>query len=838
MRNRSTMSNLARGMRTFVLLAVLPVVAMAAEKRVDNPVDAWMIAQMGPGGKAVEGAWKRRPEILDTTDVKAGDFAVVFTVEDPAKQGAFGFCPGPFIEHWAVSRDHALHLWAKAKAEPAPSAWSLVLYDTQAKRATAELSGMTANGEWREFTLPLKSLKADDGFNFGAVRSVQVEAAIPKGARLWLDDVYFKNGDTELGVSDKTITQYMAEAAATRQKRVEAALPTGTGMSGQAEAGALWAGRDLEKVNQQLIAWFQKEKAAENVAGNWDLHITTGLHMLYYGYSSKGKLKPGRLTPECEKELLELCWKHSELKNDIATARHSTWWVTGSENHDINFKVANLLSSQMFMHEPDYVKRTYPDLGRMQGYGYAGGFLMKAGTVAPFGRGTYKDGQKYTAEDHYKAWGAFWKDWFAERAKHGFFIEHNASGYMKYTNKFLHDIYAWCEDADLRRQCRMFMDLVWAQWAQDHVLTCSAGAGTRMKNNGYAAMSELVVFLLGGPVDGGTCYFQTLSDYEWPRAVWELMLDRRGKGEYAFLSRKPNEEQDVWPRPAGLEYTMMIRPDSRLARYSWVTPDYVLGTRMDHPAAMYCHLSVGREGMVFATMPESFLSWGGYNRSVQARNVILFQGKRNWLSRSPEWFMGWTASPAPEGVEFGNGLKRLEEKDGWVFVEEGNAYAAIRFVSPAPEAKDKPSPVDDEGFKLLEPRRDSYSLKRGASGGGAMTSSNDFPVVIVEAGRREIHPTLEAFQKDVLDNPLTLREVIGGYFLTYRGCGKDAPLIEFNAANNEMPTVDGVAVDYNCPTFDSPFLKGEAGGGVITITAPISRKKLVLDFNTIERHEE
>ena len=40
---------------------------------------------------------------------------------------------------------------------------------------------------------------------------------------------------------------------------------------------------------------------------------------------------------------------------------------------------------------------------------------------------------------------------------------------------------------------------------------------------------------------------------------------------------------------------------------------------------------------------------------------------------------------------------------------------------------------------------------------------------------------------------------------------------------------------YDCPTFDSPLLKGEAGSGVVTLTGPISGKKLVLDFNRIER---
>jgi hypothetical protein len=50
--------------------------------------------------------------------------------------------------------------------------------------------------------------------------------------------------------------------------------------------------------------------------------------------------------------------------------------------------------------------------------------------------------------------------------------------------------------------------------------------------------------------------------------------------------------------------------------------------------------------------------------------------------------------------------------------------------------------------------------------------------------------------------------------------------------------VGGQHISYECPAFDSPYLKGEAGSGVATLTGPISGKKLVLDFNKIERNEE
>ena len=36
---------------------------------------------------------------------------------------------------------------------------------------------------------------------------------------------------------------------------------------------------------------------------------------------------------------------------------------------------------------------------------------------------------------------------------------------------------------------------------------------------------------------------------------------------------------------------------------------------------------------------------------------------------------------------------------------------------------------------------------------------------------------------------------------------------------------------YDRPAFDSPWLKGRFGSGVVTLTGPISDEKLVLDFN-------
>jgi hypothetical protein len=835
-----------------------------AEKRVDNWVDAWLTAQTGPAGQAIQGRYKPDHDLLDTTDAKAGYFAVRYTVKNPQSQRAFGFQAGPYLAGWELGRDFSVKFWIKAESKTVATNWIVALFDKVGKRAHGVLEGMATDGKWHQFSIPFDSLSVDEGFDFKKVISFQVETELPKNARIWLDDVVFKNGPETLGVSDKTVTQYMAEAEASRPQRVHEFLATPNNSPAFQFIADLYTSANLEKVNQEIIAWVRKFHSENGEDGensttdnaSWGLWTNSALHWLLFGFSSKGKIAPGRLTPECEKELLSYYWKHLNLKNDIATARQSSWWVTGSENHDINFKSANLLSSQLFKNNPDYAKKIYPDLGRMQGYGYGSGGTFRAGQGSPvikMGSGRYKDGNDYNASDHYEAWVAFWKDFLAERARHGFFIEHNAPGYMSHTQRFLHDIYAWSEDKKVREQARMFIDLVWAQWAQDQILSINTGVAVR-GGPGWTRMGRMSEFLLGGaPGLGG---FYGFSDYQLPRQVWEMLLDRPGMGEYAFSSRKPNEAQDVWPQPTGTEYTILARPDSRLVRYTWVTPDYSMGTRMDHPDALYSHLSTARGGVNFPTNPNAMIQWGGNLLAVQDKGAALMQQKKTVRYQHPLWFPAYSPQHEPLQVILGSGLDRIEEKDGWVFVQAGNAYTALRIVTPAAENQEVnalgrplPTPVDfdKEGFGLfaLEPK--AYILEEGVpkfkgatlNAGKTMTATNLNSGLVVESSRKEQHATFEDFQKDVLDNPIHLKQVIAdGFLLTYRACGKDSKELELNCSSNQIPRVGGEFVRYDSPTFDSPFLRGEAGGGVVTLAGPISGKKAVLNFNKIERNEE
>ena len=227
--------------------------------------------------------------------------------------------------------------------------------------------------------------------------------------------------------------------------------------------------------------------------------------------------------------------------------------------------------------------------------------------------------------------------------------------------------------------------------------------------------------------------------------------------------------------------------------------------------------------------------------------MAVLQTCKSPRMRSPDWFPQAPHKPAPPAIEFGKGIHQIVEKGGWVFAAEGNAYAAVRIVStpaevaaavkarqatttgghepvnegamPVPREPGPPE-VDRAGFARLTPAEDTYTW---SSDRRTMTAQVDCASVIVEAARRKDYPTLEAFQQAILSNPICLRQVIYGYLITYKGLREGARTIDFNAASNEIPMLDGQYIRYDCPTFDCPYLHADFGSGCGDLGQPASR---------------
>ena len=624
----------------------------------------------------------------------------------------------------------------------------------------------------------------------------------------------------------------------------------------------LYLGMDIEEANAGIMEELEKPDVLDDP---WSLFLTPMLCRLYDNFSDKSDKFPGRLTPEVQEKLLEVLWLRTYEKNDIHWSKQSTWWMDGSENHDLNGKACNLVSSRIFMNEPEYKDRIYPDYGFGGGFhyghpGYYGKLDRSFG-----GRANLSDGKEYNAADHYEAWVGFLKEYFTERARRGFFVERAADGYMHHTLNFVDLVYTCSGDDELKEIVGNFFDLVWADWAQESISGLRGGMkGRHNYEGGYASITTLMRYYLGGVGAPDIWYYWSLiNGYQLPPVVMKTALDRQGLGCFEYISRGVGEEEGVWPRPMGMERSICCDTESRFVKYSYVTPDYVLGCQMEHPGAVHSHLSLTKRwhGMIFAQSPLSRVvtvgiqlagkdepgyvkSKKGYDmhinyRTVQSKSVMITQQARRITQVNPEWFPAGIMFDRGMGVFVGKDWDKLIEKEGWLFLQKGNAYVAIKPIlwdeeyEKAKRAKKGnttqmyfDSPKDDATVKIKD---GAYSWICDHK---VIQLEDRFSPVIIEAARKADHPTLEDFISDVLDNPIALyKTVVPGYnVLVYTGCGNDAKEIAFNAATMEMPTVGGEYIDYFYPmTFDSPYMKSAYKSGVITLQN--GDEKLVRDFN-------
>jgi hypothetical protein len=352
-----------------------------------------------------------------------------------------------------------------------------------------------------------------------------------------------------------------------------------------------------------------------------------------------------------------------------------------------------------------------------------------------------------------------------------------------------------------------------------------------------------------------------MTDHRPPAVVWNLVMNRAPLGAFAYISRTPGEEIPVSPRPPGNERTLMLDTDSRLLRYSWVTPDYIMGTQMDHPLALHSHLSTTKrfQGIIFPTNTRAIVqtrdlvqrpngSWGlgttGMYRSLQHGPVMITQQPRRLFIVSPEWFPAQGYQTHVYGVGFAANLSKVEDEGGWVFVEEGNAYLAVRVVAgqyQAPSAEDQ---EDDDDTVTPGAYQGNDSLTEPLSDKAAtwvmpkriLRCNDRHSPIIFEAGRRADYPTLADFKKHILGNSLVLHKtaIPGWYTLTYKSNGVE---YYFNATAPEAPKVNGVSVNYEHPRiFDSPWMQAGYRHGIVRLNDGVN--KLTIDFLRGERRAE
>lgn len=843
-----------------LLLGTIPSF-IQAEKRFDGWYEIDYLTGTAPDGSALADGRKNKAFHYDTADKKSGDFSVLYEQRLSPRSTKMGFTPYPYPV-WELSRKSSLHLWLKIEGNEWNSdvRFRIALRDQQHNGAFFDLNKADfSSGKWVELNIPLRTMDGIEDMDLRQVAELYLDTRLKRDAVVRFDDVYFhlpKKEGTIYGVTDKSIRQRMREARESRNMRANSAYqemaktekpPVLSNFWAQ-----LWLGEGLDDVNRQLVTKLTRDRnlldEKYGFADTWHLFATPWLIRVYMTFGPGERLTSGRLSEEAQEVILEILWERTFEKNDIHWARaRNPWWMDGSENHDMNMVVANYLSSLIFMKRPEYADRVYPDKGTGGGSGYW--FHVKKGDIrfhGPYGEASLSDGENYVAKDHYNAWGNHLKGVFRERARKGFFLEQASPTYMKYTLGFIQDVYEFTDDPGMKDLTKSFLDLVWSTWAMESLHGQRGGAKTR--DHLYLkvqsdSMYNMAKFMFGGMLEGGAPYYQLPAmSYEFPEFVWHLALDREGLGEFASVSRAIGEEPGDLPREPGLERTMNLDTEHRMFRYAWVTPEYILGAQMDHPLAVHSHLSPTSRlfGLNFSTHPNARVfpygvrqtedeDWelvrraGIISRTVQHENVLISQQSRGYTQVNPEWYPQRSLRAEEYGVYISPLVDRIVERNGWVFIENGNAFAAIRIVAGEYSASDRPEKsasfvkyVAKESLK--EPlATDAYEWNTDQS---LLVSKSPFNPIIWDCSSRRHYPSLKSFIEAVLDNRLELLKTVvpGWYRLVYQGTGNNAATLHLNMANKEIPQIEGTPIDYTPDMlFESPYINSLFGSGRIRL---------------------
>lgn len=511
-------------------------------------------------------------------------------------------------------------------------------------------------------------------------------------------------------------------------------------------------------------------------------------------FGSQGRIAPGRLSLSAEDALLELLWRYAKQASKIVrtdtTIPNIVWdFTNGTEN---------LVAMNLYtMWHAAKIFRNHPI--------YSGGI--------------YDDGS--TPQSYYSSCTAYFKEWLRDNARKGGLIEFSNDFYNPMTLKGLYNFIDFADDAELRNLSRKYLDLFWATWGQEQIGGVKGGGKARIYQGNY--MNE------GGSVYGASnpfsqifwCYTgvgpipvpseNTLtflaSSYRPSAVVADIGSDAEGRGVYTCIERKLGRGQYI---PA-----MILNFSQFFTRYTYVSPDYVLGTFHVPATPQWNWTMISSQnrwhGAIFKSHPDARIYFQcslptgeirNYNQhwSVQSKNAMIVQKLNNAgtestrLAKYAEAMKVWVATA---------GRSELVERSGWVFASYGSAYAAIKVVT---------------GTYTWASDSDA-SLP-----GQWMVLSNEYAPIVLEVARASDYPSFAAFQEQILVNALS----VAGSTVNYRSSLGESLTLYTNYS--ALPQVNGVDVTL-APTkaYDSPFVSSTYDSGVVTLQK--GARQQTLDFN-------
>lgn len=587
------------------------------------------------------------------------------------------------------------------------------------------------------------------------------------------------------GISDPTVWNFTAlpdlttvDGRLTRmmQNNVTSPYPSTASSAGLASyaLAAFHLGTDLVTANDHIEQYHDDYPVPDSDTIEFDSYFW--LHLIWRIYHDPAM--NARLTPQARADIQDMMWRFIRTRSNASYAQGDSWIYHGSENHDAMQKGSYLLCAEALKDAP----------------GYGPGMILA-------------DGQ--TLAQHATAWSGYFQRYFTARAGEGINAEIASPTYAKYSVGVYYNLMDFAESPVLRTLAQRFVTLYWADTASDWTLSGVRGGGeARCYKENYLRVGNQYSFqalLYGYGWHAASSTVRTYglipaaSSYRVP-AIITACAAAPARPNYLYTSRRFGREGGSVGAGNLIAFDS---GNSNLRRDTWVTPDYTMGTLTFDMNRDYVQiLDQNRAmGVMFAS--------GSNNR------VMVFGRGTTFDNKSYADLNGVTRTNCmvvqrdPNANSTGNGTlvfvpqslwNARVETGGWLFLQSGNAYCALR------------------------PAGGTYTAETAASGVD-LSLSNIWAPVIIQMGQAANYADFAAFQASVTANALTFVSNT----LNYTSEAGDT--FTFYANSKTTPRVNGSTVNLNpTKTYDSPYLSMVHGTDQATVSYP-GHENLLLNFD-------
>jgi len=407
-----------------------------------------------------------------------------------------------------------------------------------------------------------------------------------------------------------------------------------------------------------------------------------------------------------------------------------------------------------------------------------------------------------TVAQRFERFTQFFRRGLKEWALHGMWVELGSSNYEYKTYRGLFLLLDFAKDPIVATRARMLMDLALIEIEQISLSGLRGGSKSRAKDGGLDGRFNRYLGMLYGEHHGYMLEPPGFKAYRPPEP--SILLRRLGPTTpiYEISNRHPGETIEV-PQEM-IQGNSLHKALSRSINYAYRTSEYVTGCSMfdvrhwkdvekvrrnrngekeTYKVRQFGYGPLGRwSGVIFRDGAAVYMDpYTGEKWNVQSGDVMIAQ-------RYPKSYYQGEAR-----VDFA-AAKNLDEKDGWVFVDNRDAYAAVN--------------IARGGYYWNEPARHRLYL------------NDQYSPIIIQAGRKAVYDSFATFQQAILNAPLTLTDDKLDY------TGPNSARIEFFLAKysdddpypESLPKIDGKELDLDLKyNYHSPYMENKVGSDIVTI---------------------